>query len=50
MEESKEEGRGGSRRLGSLAKSNAKRKLKEGASQEEEMDLEDTGYRKQRMK
>lgn len=48
--ESKEEGRVGRRRSGRLAKSNAKRKLKEGASQEEETDSKDTGRNKRRMK
>ena len=47
--ELKEEGRGGRRRSRRLAKSNAKRKLKEGALQEE-LDLEDSGCPKWRMR
>ncbi len=38
LKESKEEGRGGRRRLGRLEKSNAKRKFKGGASQVVETD------------
>ena len=48
--ELEEEGRGGRRRLGRLDKSNAKRMLREGASQEEESDSEDLGCPKRRMK
>jgi hypothetical protein len=44
-EESKDEGRGG-RRLGRIVKSNAKRKLRSGASQEEELDSEEMGHPK----
>ena len=48
--ESEEEGRGGRRRLRRLCKSNVKRKLMEGASQEDDLDFEDLGCPKRRMK
>ena len=50
LAELEEEGRGGRRRSGRLSKLNAKRKLREGASQEEESNSKDSGCPKWRMK
>lgn len=50
LAESEEEGGGGRRRSGRLEKSNAKRKLREGASQEEESGSEDSSRPKWRIK
>ena len=48
--ELEDEERGGRRRLGRLAKSQAKRMLRDGASQEEESNSEDSGCYKRRIK